>query len=360
MDIGVFMKEWLALYQSKSGERGIFSRTASQLKAAENGRREKDHDFGTNPCSEIILRNKQFCNLSEVVVRSEDSMETLKRKVWLATILGTFQSTLTDFRYLSKKWKENCDEERLLGVSLTGIMSNSLINGADKDFDTLVKNLQELRAVAVETNKEWAKKLGVNQSTAITCVKPSGTVSQLVDAPSGIHPAHSPYYIRRVRGDVNDPLAKLMLETGVPAEPDKMNPSYTQVFSFPVDASDNSIFRSQMSAVEQLEHWLCFYRHWCEHKPSITVTVRENEWMDVGAWVYKHIDEMAGVSFLPYSDHVYDQAPYEEISREKYEELAAKMPTEIDWTKLTKYEQYDQTVGSQELACSSSGGCEIV
>lgn len=356
MDIGTFMKEWLALYQSKSGERGIFSREASKLKAAECGRRDPDHDFGTNPCSEIILRNKQFCNLTEVVVRPTDSIADLRRKVRLATILGTLQSTLTDFRYLSKKWKENCDEERLLGVSLTGIMSNKFLYGnVPSEMET---DLQSLREEAVKTNKEWAKTLGINVSTAITCVKPSGTVSQLVDAPSGIHPAHSPYYIRRVRGDVRDPLAKLLIESGIPAEPDKMNPAYTQVFSFPVDASASTVFRNEMTAVEQLKHWLLFYRHWCEHKPSITVTVREEEWMEVGAWVWKHIDEMAGVSFLPYSDHVYEQAPYEEITKEQYEELAAKMPKTIDWTRLSEYEKYDQTSGSQELACVA-GGCEI-
>jgi ribonucleoside-diphosphate reductase alpha chain len=310
MEIGVFMKEWLALYQSKSGERGIFSREASQNKAAENGRRDPKHDFGTNPCSEIILRNKQFCNLSEVVVRSDDTEETLARKVRLATIIGTLQSSLTDFRYLSRKWKENCEEERLLGVSMTGIMSNKLINGKDSNREVRTAILlNDLRDKAVEVNKEWAAKLGINQSTAVTCVKPSGTVSQLVNAPSGIHAAHSPYYVRRVRGDKKDPLAKLMAEVGIPVESDKMNPNNVNVFSFAVDASDNTTFRSDRSAVEQLNHWLLFYRDWCEHKPSITVSVKEHEWMEVGAWVYRHMDEMAGVSFLPGATTVLSPQP---------------------------------------------------
>lgn len=360
MEIGVFMKEWLALYQSKSGERGIFSRDASKNKAAENGRRDPNHEFGTNPCSEIILRNKQFCNLSEVVVRADDDIKSLGDKVRLATILGTLQSSLTDFRYLSRKWKENCEEERLLGVSMTGIMSNSLLSGGiNKTNYDLAEELQELRQIAVTVNKEWAEKLGINQSTAITCVKPSGTVSQLVNAPSGIHPAHAPYYVRRVRGDKKDPLANLMAEVGIPVEADKMNPNNVNVFSFAVDASDNTIFRSERSAVEQLDHWLMFYRHWCEHKPSITVSVKEHEWMEVGAWVYRHMDEMAGVSFLPESDHVYEQAPYTTCTKEEYEALAKTMPASIDWTQLTKYETYDQTTGSQELACTA-GGCEIV
>ena len=360
MEIGVFMKEWLALYQSKSGERGIFSRDASKNKAAENGRRDPNHEFGTNPCSEIILRNKQFCNLSEVVVRADDDIKSLGDKVRLATILGTLQSSLTDFRYLSRKWKENCEEERLLGVSMTGIMSNSLLSGGiNKTNYDLAEELQEWRQIAVTVNKEWAEKLGINQSTAITCVKPSGTVSQLVNAPSGIHPAHAPYYVRRVRGDKKDPLANLMAEVGIPVEADKMNPNNVNVFSFAVDASDNTIFRSERSAVEQLDHWLMFYRHWCEHKPSITVSVKEHEWMEVGAWVYRHMDEMAGVSFLPESDHVYEQAPYTTCTKEEYEALAKTMPASIDWTQLTKYETYDQTTGSQELACTA-GGCEIV
>jgi ribonucleoside-triphosphate reductase len=357
MEIGVFMKEWLALYQSKSGERGIFSRDASQKKAGENGRRDPKHDFGTNPCSEIILRNKQFCNLSEVVVRADDSAPELERKVRLATILGTLQSSLTDFRYLSRKWKENCEEERLLGVSLTGIMSSPLLTSVDQKTENL---LRMLRQAAVETNREWAEKLGIAQSTAITCVKPSGTVSQLVNAPSGIHPAHSPYYIRRVRGDKKDPLAKLMEEVGVPVESDKMNSSNVNVFSFPIDASHNKVFQSDLTAVEQLEHWLMFYRHWCEHKPSITVTVRESEWMEVGAWVFKHMDEMAGVSFLPSADHIYEQAPYESLTdKDSYDTLAASMPISIDWAQLRKHEEYDTTTGSQELACSAAGGCEI-
>lgn len=363
-DVGIFIREWLSLYESRSGERGIFSRAASKKQAEKFGRRDPDHDFGTNPCSEIILRSREFCNLTEVVVRGNDTPESLKRKVKLATILGTFQSTLTNFKYLSKKWHENCAEERLLGVSLTGIMDNEFTNGtrlnpaSEAARFSLEDMLEELREEAVETNKLWAAKLGIPVSAAITCVKPSGTVSQLVDSASGIHARHSPYYIRTVRADKKDPLAIMMKEMGFPCEDDVTKPDHTLVFSFPIKSPDNAIYRNDMTAIEQLELWLTYQRHWCEHKPSITVSVKEDEWMEVGAWVYKHFDEMSGVSFLPFSEHSYKQAPYQDCTMEEYEELLAKLPKNVNWEDLAKYEKKDSTTGSQELACVA-GGCEI-
>ena len=355
-DIGIFMEEWTALYNSKSGERGIFNRQSAQMQAARNGRRDNTHEFGTNPCSEIILRDAEFCNLTEVVIRESDSMKTLKDKVKWATILGTFQSTLTNFKYINKNWQNNCNEERLLGVSMTGIMDNELTNGRKEGLD---KRLEELRDLAVETNKEWAEKLGIPQSAAITCVKPSGTVSQLVDSASGIHARHNPYYIRTVRGDKKDPLTKMMTDAGFPVEDDVMKPEHTSVFSFPMKAPENAVFRTEMTAIEQLELWLQYQKHWCEHKPSVTISVKEHEWMEVGAWVYKNFEWMSGVSFLPFSDHVYRQAPYQDCSEEEYQELMAQMPEGVDWIKLTEYENKDMTVGSQELACSA-GNCEII
>jgi ribonucleoside-triphosphate reductase (thioredoxin) len=355
-DVGIFMREWLSLYESRSGERGIFSRSAAQAQAEKYGRRDPDHDFGTNPCSEIILRSREFCNLTEVVVRGDDTLNTLKEKVRLATILGTFQSTLTKFKYLTKKWQENCEEERLLGVSLTGILDNEFTNGKAGNLE---KTLEALREVALETNKEWAAKLGIPVSAAITCVKPSGTVSQLVDSASGIHARHSPYYVRTVRADKKDPLAKMMLDMGFPVEDDVTKPQHTYVFSFPVKSPDHAIYRNDMTAIEQLELWLKYQRHWCEHKPSITVSVKEEEWPEVGAWVYNHFDEMSGVSFLPFSDHVYKQAPYQDCTKEEYEVLLAKMPKNVDWEKLAIYEKQDATTGTQELACVA-GACEIV
>ena len=355
-DIGIFMEEWTALYNSKSGERGIFNRQSAQMQAARNGRRDNTHEFGTNPCSEIILRDAEFCNLTEVVIRESDSMKTLKDKVKWATILGTFQSTLTNFKYINKNWQNNCNEERLLGVSMTGIMDNELTNGRKEGLD---KRLEELRELAVETNKEWAEKLGIPQSAAITCVKPSGTVSQLVDSASGIHARHNPYYIRTVRGDKKDPLTKMMTDAGFPVEDDVMKPEHTSVFSFPMKAPENAVFRTEMTAIEQLELWLQYQKHWCEHKPSVTISVKEHEWMEVGAWVYKNFEWMSGVSFLPFSDHVYRQAPYQDCSEEEYQELLAQMPEGVDWIKLTEYENKDMTVGSQELACSA-GNCEII
>ena len=355
-DVELFMKEWASLIESKSGERGIFNRVASKTQAAKNGRRDPEWEFGTNPCSEIILRPYQFCNLTEVVVRATDTIDTLSEKVRLATILGTIQATYTEFPYLRKVWKDNTEAERLLGVSLTGIMDNPLMTSENAGLE---KTLEHLRSVAVSTNAEWADRLGIPQSAAITCVKPSGTVSQLVDSASGIHARHSEYYIRTVRGDIKDPLTDFMKAQGIPCEPCVMKPDSTVVFSFPVQAPDNCVTRNVMTAVEQLETWLMYQRHWCEHKPSVTITVRDEEWLEVGAFVYKYFDEMSGVSFLPHSDHTYQQAPYQECSQEEYEELAEKMPKSIDWSGLALYELEDNTSGMQTMACSADS-CEIV
>ena len=354
-DVGIFMDEWKALYDSKSGERGIFNRESAKRIAEKSERRDVGYDFGTNPCSEIILRSREFCNLSEVVVRPEDTEDTLLEKVKLATILGTFQSTLTNFKYVSKEWKKNCVEERLLGVSLTGIMDNKWTAGKLPGLDVLLENLKKM---SVDTNKEWSEKLKINQSAAITCVKPSGTVSQLVDSASGIHARHNPYYIRTVRGDKKDPLTKMMVEEGFPAEDDVMKPNDTTVFSFPIKCSPDAVFRQDLTAIEQLELWKTYQVHWCEHKPSVTISVKEEEWIEVGAWVYKNFDLMSGVSFLPYSEHTYKQAPYQDCNEKEYKHLLNKMPTSVDWNKLSEYEKSDMTVGSQELACSA-GSCEI-
>ena len=356
-DIGIFMDEWKALYDSKSGERGIFNRISAQEKVKKIGRRDAEHDFGTNPCSEIILRNREFCNLSEVVIRPNDTKDTLLKKVRIAAILGTIQSTLTNFKYVSSVWKKNCEEERLLGVSLTGIADNQLTNGQSPKY-SLPELLQNLRDEVIKTNAEFAKKIGINQSTATTCVKPSGTVSQLVNASSGIHARHNPFYIRTIRGDKKDPLTKMMVDVGFPAEDDVINPSHTTIFSFPMKIDKTSLFRTDTSAIEQLELWLVYQEHWCEHKPSVTISVKEYEWLEVGAWVYKHFDSMSGVSFLPYSDHNYKQSPYQDCDEKEYELLLEKMPNNFDWTKLTNYEKTDMTVGAQELACST-GFCEI-
>ena len=356
-DIGTFMDEWKSLYDSKSGERGIFNRESAIKQASKNGRRDTEQDFGTNPCSEIILRSREFCNLSEVVVRPTDTRETLKEKVRLATMLGTIQSTLTNFKYVSSVWKNNCEEERLLGVSLTGIMDNKLLNGKGLDH-ALPVILQDLRNEAIKTNAEFAKKIGINQSVAITCVKPSGTVSQLVDAASGIHARHNPYYIRTVRGDKKDPLTKMMVDQGFPVEDDVMNPSHTAVFSFPMQVNKDAVFRTDMTAIDQLKLWKIYQEYWCEHKPSVTISVKESEWLEVGAWVYDNFDMMSGVSFLPFSEHTYKQAPYQDCAKEEFEELVNKMPKEINWSDLASYEKTDMTIASQELACVA-GGCEI-
>jgi ribonucleoside-diphosphate reductase alpha chain len=349
-DVSEFLKEWKSLYDSKSGERGIFNRDASKRIVEKLGRRDANFDFGTNPCSEIILRPFQFCNLTEVVVRPEDSLDSLKRKVRLASILGTIQSTFTDFKYLRKVWKKNTEEERLLGVSLTGIADNSDVFNGKID-------LNELRQVAVETNKEWAERLGIPASAAVTCVKPSGTVSQLVNSASGIHPRWAPYYLRSVRNDVKDPLSQFLIETGVPYEADQRNPS-TLVFSFPQAAPSTSIVRSDVNAISFLNVWKKFQEDWCEHKPSVTISVSEDEWLPVAAWVYDNFDILSGVSFLPFDPTEYPQAPYQTLTEEQYKEWMKKMPEKIDWTKLSNYEKEDNTTGTQELACVA-GVCEI-
>jgi len=350
-----FLREWTSLVESKSGERGIFNRLSAKEQAKKFGRRDPEHEFGTNPCSEIILRPYQFCNLTEVVIREKDKFEDLKRKVMLATILGTAQSTLTKFPYLRKVWKTNTEEERLLGVSLTGIMDNELTSGRKHGLE---KTLTALREVAVETNKEWSAIFGIPQSTAITCVKPSGTVSQLVDSSSGIHPRHSSYYIRTVRGDNKDPLTNFMIDSQIPNEPDVMKPDTQTVFSFPMKSPDKSVMRDDMTAIEQLQTWLMYQRHWCEHKPSVTVSVRDDEWMEVGAFVFKHFDEMSGVSFLPHSDHTYQQAPYQDCTKDVYDSFSGRFRN-IDWTSFIKYEKEDNTKSSQNFACSGDS-CEIV
>jgi len=355
--IGIFIREWLNLYNSKSGERGIYNRQSAVSKSLENGRRDTEHEFGTNPCSEIILRPYQFCNLTEVVVRSDDTLASLKKKVEYATILGTFQSTLTDLKYLRKIWRDNTEQERLLGVSLTGIMDSELLNDAT---DTgLEKRLQELRQVAVDTNLGLSDALNIEQSTAITCVKPSGTVSQLVNSASGIHARHSNYYIRTVRGDKKDPLTQFLIDQNIPCEDDVMQPDNTAVFSFPVESPEKAVTRNDTSALAQLDLWLVYQKHWCEHKPSVTITVKEDEWLDVGAWVYNNFDNVAGISFLPHSDHTYKQAPYQECNKKDYLSLAKTMPDNIDWSLLSDYEVEDNTKGGQELACTADA-CEIV
>ena len=355
-DMETFMREWQALVESKSGERGVYNRQAAKNQAKKFKRRNPDYEFGTNPCSEIILRPYQFCNLTEVVVRATDTLADLERKIRLATILGTIQSTYTKFPYLRKVWSTNTEEERLLGVSLTGIMDNPLMTLSNKGLE---KTLEHLRGVAVSTNAEWADRLGIPVAAAITCVKPSGTVSQLVDSASGIHARHSAHYIRTVRGDNKDPLTKFMMDQGIPNEPCVMKGDTTTVFSFPVKSPTKSVTRNDMSAIEQLEMWLMYQRHFCEHKPSVTISVREEEWMEVGAFVYKYFDEMSGVSFLPHSEHTYQQAPYQEVDKDTYKMVLQTMPERIDWAGLSEYEKDDNTVAMQTMACSGDV-CEIV
>ena len=355
-DMETFLREWTSLVESKSGERGVFSRTASRKQAAKNGRRDHDFEFGTNPCSEIILRPYQFCNLSEVVVRATDTIEDLERKVTLASILGTIQSTLTHFPYLRKIWTKNTEEERLLGVSLTGILDNKLLTLSNSGLEA---TLERLKDVAIATNAEWAERLGIPVSTAISCVKPSGTVSQLVDSASGIHARHSAYYIRTVRGDNKDPLTQFMKDQGIPSEPCVMKPDSTTVFSFPQKSPKGAITRNDMTALDQLELWMTYQRHWCEHKPSVTITVKDHEWMEVGAWVYRNFDEVSGVSFLPHSDHSYQQAPYQDCSKHDYETLLSVMPDRINWAALSDFEKEDTSKGTSTFACSGST-CEIV
>jgi len=352
--IGQFMREWSSIYESHSGERGIFNREASQKQALKNGRRDSEQDFGTNPCSEIILRPYQFCNLSSCIVRSEDSIEVLANKIRLATILGTFQASLTNFPYLRKIWQKNTEEEALLGVSMTGILDNPLLNNPNDAL--LPERLEKLRGIAVDTNAEFAAAIGINQSVAVTAVKPEGTVSQLCSTASGIHPQHSQYYIRRVRADNKDPLTQFMIESGFVAEPCVMKPESTTIFSFPVAVAEGALLREQLSAIDHLRLWLLFQRHYCEHKPSVTISVKENEWMDVGAWVFKHFDEVTGVSFLPMDGGTYRQAPYEECSKEEYEALKAIVPESVNWDQFLEFD--DNVEGAQMLACTA-GSCEI-
>ena len=352
--IGQFMREWTSIYESHSGERGIFNRDASQKQAAKNGRRDSTYEFGTNPCSEIILRPYQFCNLSSCIVRSTDTMDSLERKIRLATILGTFQATLTNFPYLRKIWQKNTEEEALLGVSMTGILDNALLNNPD-DVE-LPKRLEKLKDVAVSTNLEFATSVGINQSVAVTAIKPEGTVSQLCSTASGIHPQHSQYYIRRVRADNKDPLTQFMIQAGFVAEPCVMKPDSTTVFSFPVKVADGALLREDLSAIKHLKLWLLFQRHYCEHKPSVTISVKENEWMEVGAWVYEHFDEVTGVSFLPMDGGTYKQAPYEECTEEQYNQLRMLVPDSVDWENFKEYD--DNVEGVQTLSCTA-GGCEI-
>ena len=354
-DMEIFLEEWMALVQSKSGERGIFNRVAAKKKAAEFDRRDPNHEFGTNPCGEIILRSAGLCNLTEVVIRAGDTLDDLMDKVEVATIMGTFQSSLTNYRYVRNVWKRNAEEERLLGVSMTGIMDHEVLS---KPSDEAAQWLTQLREHAVKTNAKWAKKLGINASVAITTVKPSGTVSQLVDSASGIHPRYSQHYVRTVRADKKDPLAQFMRAEGFPVEDCVMKPDTTDVFSFPVRGPEHAVFRNDMSAIQQLEHYLMFRRFWCEHNPSITVYVRDHEWLAVGDWVYNNFDDVGGVSFLPHTDHVYQQAPYTECSEAEYEELAGKMPT-VAWSKLREFEREDSTTSTKELACTA-GSCEIL
>ena len=356
-DYETFLEEWVAMYKSKAGERGIFSRTAAKKQAAKNGRRDIDHDFGTNPCSEIILRSAQVCNLSEVVIRSTDTPQTLKRKVELAAYLGTLQSSLTDFRYVRNIWKKNTEEECLLGVSMTGIMDNTMLSGASykkEDLETLLENLKQ---VAVDANKEFAASLGINQSTAVTAVKPSGTVSQLVDSASGIHARFSPYYIRRVRSDGKDPISDFLKSEGVPWEKDVMNED-NYVFSFPMKAPEGAVSVDELDVKSQLDLWETYQNHWCEHKPSVTIYYSDDEFLAAGQWLWDRLDSCSGISFLPRTDHVYQQAPYEAITAGKYKELSLDMPSEINWDRLGEYEKEDTTTGTQELACSA-GSCEI-
>ena len=352
--IGQFMREWSSIYESHSGERGIFNREASQNQAAKNGRRDASYDFGTNPCSEIILRPYQFCNLSSCIIRSDDDVDSISRKIRLATILGTFQASLTEFPYLRKIWEKNTKEEALLGVSMTGILDNTLLNNPD-DAE-LPARLEKLRDIAVATNAEYSNAIGINQSVAVTAIKPEGTVSQLCSTASGIHPQHSKYYIRRVRADNKDPLTQFMIQAGFVAEPCYLKPESTTVFSFPVKVADGALLREDLTAIQHLRLWLTYQRHYCEHKPSVTISVREDEWMEVGAWTYKHFNEVTGVSFLPMSDHTYKQAPYEDCTEEQYNQLRLLVPDSIDWERFKEYD--DNVEGAQTLSCTA-GGCEI-
>jgi ribonucleoside-diphosphate reductase alpha chain len=354
-EIGLFMREWLSLFESKSGERGIFNRDAAKRKCEEIGR-NPEFEWGTNPCGEIILRPRQLCNLTEVIIRPDDKETDLKEKVIIATILGTFQSSLTKFPYVSNQWVKNCEEERLLGVSLTGIMDNKLTNGKGKDLANL---LEGLRKIVRDTNKTMAKSLGINASAALTCLKPSGTVSQLTNTASGIHPRHSSYYIRTVLQDLKDPLTALMIEQGLPAEPEINSPGSTVAFSFPIKSPEKCITRNELTAIEHLELYKAYRQHWCDHNPSTTISIRDHEWLQVGNWVYDNFDELGGTAFLPFTEHLYRQAPYQEINEDEYKNLMKKVPLKVDWSLLKNYENEDNTTGNQQLACGSPVACEV-
>ncbi|MDP7430386.1 MAG: hypothetical protein QGG97_02425 [Flavobacteriales bacterium] len=361
-DIGIFMEEWLALYESKSGERGIFNRQ-SAIKSIEKineragkERRETNHDFGVNPCGEILLRPKSFCNLSEVIVRANDNPTTIMEKIRIATILGTWQASLTDFKYVSSKWVENCKEEALLGVSMTGIMDNALTSGAMGE-QKLIKALQNFREYATEINKEWSKKIGINPASAITCVKPSGNISQLVNSSSGIHARHSEYYIRSVTVNKNDPIAQFMISKGFTYEPDITKPETALRFKFPIESPKNCVTRNDKTAIEQLELWMIYKDHYCDHNPSCTIYIKEHEWLEVGSWVYKNFNNISGIAFLPFSEHSYKQPPYQECTEDEYKKMV--LPENVDWAELSKFETDDNTEGSQILACSTPQGCEI-
>ncbi|MDA0320449.1 MAG: recombinase [Proteobacteria bacterium] len=350
-----FEAEWSAMVAGKSGERGIFNRASAKAQAEKFGR--KVADFGCNPCSEILLVDDgQFCNLSEVIIRADDDFYDLKRKVELATIIGTVQSTFTHFPALPKNWTDNCEEERLLGVSMTGIMDNPLTNGV---LAGLPGRLNELRNFAIDTNKKWAEKLGISAAASVTCVKPSGSVSALTGTASGIHSRWSDYYIRRTIQSNADPLTQLMIDEGIPHEPSATKPDLETVFSFPIASPLGAVTNGTRSAIEQMEMWLTYQRNWTTHKVSATISVKSDEWDDLAKFVYDHFDEIAGVSFLPYDDHAYVQAPYEQISAEKYEELNLAFPISVNWSRLPEFEIEDTTKASQELACTG-GACEIL
>ncbi len=362
-DPGVFMREWLSLYESKSGERGIFNRNAAKEtikninKRAGEERRKEDYEYGVNPCGEILLKSKEFCNLSEVVLRKEDDFEAIRKKIDIATIIGTWQASLTDFKYVSKQWSENCKEEALLGVSMTGIMDNPLTNGS-QGKKKLIALLQDMRENATNINKYYAQLLGINQAAAVTCVKPSGNTSQLVDSSSGIHARHSKFYSRGVRVSIEDPIAKFMIERGFPHEADHTKPNHTVIFYFPVKSPDKCITRTDKTAIEQMELWMIYKDHYCDHNPSTTINVKEHEWPGVGAWVWDNFDKISGIAFLPFSEHSYKQAPYEECTEAEYLQAVNDMPEDVDWTELAKVENEDNTTGTHELACSS-GSCEF-
>lgn len=358
-DVETFLAEWSNLIESKSGERGIFNLESIRKHINSFGRRDASRVEGVNPCGEIPLRANGLCNLTEVVIEENDTLDTVREKVRIATILGTFQSTLTNFKYVRKSWRENAEDERLLGVSMTGQFGNTLFNGSE-GLDRLAEVLDDLRQYAVEVNALYADALGINHAAAITTVKPSGTVSQLVKSSSGMHPWHSEYYLRSVRGSNNDPLTTFLKDSGIPGESDLMKPNDTTVLYFPTKAPEGSVFRNDLSALEHLEIWRVYRNHWTEHNPSVTISVKDEEWVDVAAWVYRNWEDVAGISFLPYSDHVYKQAPYQDITQEEYEAWLERMPNEIHWSLLSHYEQEDNTEGSSTLACSGDAGCEIV